>query len=54
MRIAGIKNRLKEAVYAQWVDWCIENNIDFSKQRPIINDFGTKFEVQLPELEEEE
>ena len=54
MRIAEIKNKLKGAIYTTWVDWCIINNIDFNKLNPIINDFGTRFEVQIPELEEEE
>lgn len=48
---------LRHRIRQVWVDICVEKNIDFTKYRLVINNFGTRFEVQLPEIifsEEEE
>tara|TARA_R100001510_G_C7649572_1_gene207003 strand:+ start:2160 stop:2351 length:192 start_codon:yes stop_codon:yes gene_type:complete len=42
---------------AHWVELCIEHGIDFEKYGLDIKNFGTRFEVQIPEFtfnEEEE
>ena len=40
---------LKHALMMKWVEWATMNNIDWVASTPVINDFGTKFEVQMPE-----
>ena len=49
---------LRERVRQAWVDICVEEDIDFTKYRLNISNFGTRFEVQIPEFtfndEEEE
>ena len=48
---------LRDRVRQAWVDICVEKDIDFTKYRLNISNFGTRFQVQLPEIifsEEEE
>jgi hypothetical protein len=47
--IQDIKTILKIAVIDKWVEWATMNDIDWIVSIPLISDFGTKFEVQMPE-----
>lgn len=47
--IEKAKQDLKMIVTTSWINWCVENGIDWDKSYPVISDFGTKFEVQMPE-----
>ena len=47
--IKDIKIMLKHSLMMKWVEWATMNNIDWVASTPVINDFGTKFEVQMPE-----
>jgi len=50
MSLEEAKQDLKMLVTTGWINWCVENNIDWDKCYPVISDFGTKFEVQMPEV----
>jgi len=50
MNVEKAKEELKLTIVTSWISWCVENNVDWDKSCPIINDFGTRFEVQMPEL----
>jgi hypothetical protein len=47
--IERAKRDLKMLVNTSWINWCVENGIDWDKSYPVISDFGTKFTVQMPE-----
>jgi len=47
--IQDIKAMLKHTLLNKWVEWATMNNIDWIACTPVISDFGTKFEVQMPE-----
>tara|TARA_R110001592_G_scaffold360358_1_gene668600 strand:+ start:3786 stop:3974 length:189 start_codon:yes stop_codon:yes gene_type:complete len=47
--IERAKRDLKMLVNTSWINWCVENGIDWDKCYPVISDFGTKFTVQMPE-----
>jgi hypothetical protein len=47
--IERAKQDLKMIVTTSWINWCVENGIDWDKCYPVISDFGTKFEVLMPE-----
>ena len=49
MSIERAKQDLKMMVTTSWINWCVENGIDWDKSYPVISDFGTKFTVQMPE-----
>lgn len=46
---------LKKRIRMAWIDFCIENHLDIVDIRNLmVHDFGTKLEIQLPELDEVE
>jgi len=53
----SIVSRLISDTKAKWVELCLELGIDFEKHKLDFRNFGTRFEVQIPEFtfnEEEE
>tara|TARA_R100000781_G_scaffold108204_2_gene72683 strand:+ start:382 stop:558 length:177 start_codon:yes stop_codon:yes gene_type:complete len=45
-----LKAALKDKVREAWIDLCISNDIDFTKHHIYMNDYGTRFDVQMPEI----
>ena len=51
-RTQTMKEMLKQRIRAAWVDLCVMNAVDFDVNRILIADYGTRFEIQMPEMTE--